>query len=98
MGMNRRSDSAGKLCFDIQRLTLPGYTEAEQQRFTVALNLALGKLWPHQVLQPQALCAGVGHVDGGSLREGATPEDAAQHVAAQLIARVGGTAGGKDRG
>jgi len=83
----------GRLRLDIQRLSLPGYTPAQHERFMHALTTTLNQLMARQAPWPTALGARITHLDAGRLREGATPEDAAREIATQIFARLAGGAG-----
>lgn len=77
--------------FDIGRLTLPGYSSGQRARFVSSLQARLAGLaadgggrWP---------AAGdrrIGHLDAGVLRAGASPEEAAERIAARLFAALAG--------
>jgi hypothetical protein len=81
--MNRDAPAASTVHFDIGRITLHGYSPADQTRFVGALRTQLtdqatnsGRNW----LAEQQ----VAHVDGGTLPAGMTPEQAAQRIAARI--------------
>lgn len=78
------------LHIDIQRLTLPGYSTDQQQRFTQTLQSELNRLAQEQPRWPVALHARVSDLDAGRLQTGASPEDAARQLASRLFARLAG--------
>jgi hypothetical protein len=76
--------------FDIGRVTLDGYSPAQQARFVTALRARLIGLaatdtpvWPADGPRRRA------HLDAGVLPAGAAPEQAAEQVAAALLAHLG---------
>jgi hypothetical protein len=89
-----------KLRFDIGRLTLPGYSAAESARFAAALRLELERVSKERVRsgQTQAITSAIPHLDGGQLRHGASPEQAAAQVAGRVGSAMGGSRGGPTRG
>jgi hypothetical protein len=76
--------------FDIGRITLHGYSPGQQARFVSSLRTRLAGLaageghgWPTGTRRR------IGHLDAGALRPGAPPEEAAERIAAALLAAVG---------
>ena len=85
--------------FDIGRVTLPGYSPGQRARFVSSLRTRLaglaaseGRGWP------AATPRRIGHLDAGVLRPGAPPEEAAERIAAALLAAVGGEPGKRPGG
>jgi hypothetical protein len=85
--------------FDIGRITLHGYSPGQRARFVSALQNRLaglaaseGRSWPTGT--PRR----IGHLDGGELRPGAPPEEAAERIAVALLAAVGGGPGERPGG
>jgi hypothetical protein len=89
-----------KLRFDIGRLTLPGYSAAECARFTAALRVELERVSKEGVrsAQTQAFTSAIPHLDGGQLRHGASPEQAAAQVAGRVGSAMGGSRKGSTHG
>ncbi len=82
--------------FDIGRITLHGYSPGQQARFVSSLRTRLaglaaseGRSWPAGA-PPR-----IGHLDAGVLRPGAPPEEAAERIAAALLAAVSGGTGAR---
>jgi hypothetical protein len=80
--------------FDVGRLTLDGYSAAQRARFVSSLRDRLadlaagdGPAWP------AAAQRRVEHLDAGVLPASAAPEEAAQRVAAALLAHLCAPAG-----
>jgi hypothetical protein len=79
---------------DVGRLTLEGYSPAQRARFVSSLQARLTELaasggsdWLAAAQRPLA------HLDAGTLRPGAAPEEAAQRVASTLGAHLAAWAG-----
>jgi len=89
----------GKVRFDIGRLTLPGYSVAERSRFTAALQLALEKVVQEgdRTAWSRAEPRSIARLDAGQLRHGASPEEAAVHVAGRVGGVMAGNRGGPSR-
>ncbi len=81
--------SAPALHIRIGRLTLEGYSVAEQKRFTNSLQSSLKELARHSGHDSWRNHNGlkVDRVDAGQLPGGATPEAAARHVATRVFAQ-----------
>jgi hypothetical protein len=77
-----------RLRLNIQRLVVPGYTWAEQARFVRALDNALQTLAATRPVGQPARRVQLAHIDAGELPQGATPEAAAQAIAAGLFANI----------
>jgi len=73
------------LHINIQRLTLTGYTPAQQQRFVLTLESTFKQLAANQTHWPSAPLIRLANMDAGRLRTGATPEDAARQLAMKLF-------------
>jgi hypothetical protein len=73
--------------FDIDRITLHGYSPGQRARFVTALRTRLaasdGLSWP------AGRSRRIGQLDAGVLRPGAPPEDAAERIAVALLAAIG---------
>ncbi len=73
--------------FNIGRITLHGYTTAHQRLFTNSLQRSLGELvearrdsdWSN------VTSLRIRKMSGGKLNPGASPEEAAMHVARQIV-------------
>lgn len=73
----------------IGRLTIQGYSSAEQKRFTSALQSSLSELARRSGGQLSAAKAlRMNRLDAGRLSAGATPEAAARQIATRLFARL----------
>ena len=82
--------------FDIGRITLHGYSPGQRARFVSSLRDCLAGLAAGDGLRwPAGPRRRIGHLDAGMLRPGAPPEEAAERVAAALLATVGGGAGAR---
>ena len=85
------------LHFNISRITLHGYTTANKRRFTDSLTRSLGELvnshrnhdWSN------AESFRIRNVNGGKLTPDASPEEAAMHVAQQIMQKALRLRGGK---
>lgn len=75
----------GKINFRIERLTLEGYTRADQTRFTRAFERSLRELASHARGVDWAAATGADRINAGTLLPGATPEQAARHTARQIV-------------
>jgi hypothetical protein len=82
--------------FDIQRITLPGYSPSQRERFIGALETRLTELSASGNVAWPAAGQRVGHLDAGLLRPSVQPEEAAQRIAARLLAAIGHRAGEHD--
>jgi hypothetical protein len=81
--------------FDIGRITLHGYSPPQRARFVSTLRTRLAGLAGQPGLAwPAGPPRRIGHLDAGVLRPGAPPEEAAERVAAALLAGLLGQAGG----
>jgi hypothetical protein len=77
--------------FDIGRVTLHGYSPGQQARFVSSLRTRLDGLAAREGLSwPSGPPRRIGNLDAGVLRPGAPPEEAAERVAAALLAAIGG--------
>lgn len=85
--------------FDIGRVTLHGYSPPQRARFVSSLRTRLAGWAGWADGDGTAWAAGssrrIGHLDAGVLRPGAPPEEAAERVAAALLAELLGQAGGR---
>jgi len=88
--------------FDIGRVTLHGYSPGQQARFVSSLRARLADLAAGDGLGlglglgpglgpggPPGAARRIGRLDAGMLRPGAPPEEAAERVAAALLAAIG---------
>jgi hypothetical protein len=81
--------------FDIGRVTLHGYSPGQRTRFVSSLRARLAELAANGGHDWAATGARqIGHVDAGPLRPGAPPEEAAQRIAARILAAA---ADGRER-
>ena len=74
--------------FNIDRITLHGYSRAEQRRFQSSLETHLIRLADdasRRVVKNHTLK----HLDAGQLPAGTTPEAAALHIAERIVATLG---------
>ena len=77
--------------FDIGRITLHGYSPSQRARFASSLRSRLAGLPAGEGIRwPAGPPRRIGHIDAGMLRPGAPPEEAAERIAAALLAAVGG--------
>ena len=76
---------ARKINFRIERLTLEGYTRADQARFTRTLEKTLRDLVTAAPGFDWAAATGADRIDAGTLLSGTTPERAARHTARQIF-------------
>jgi hypothetical protein len=84
----------GAVHFQIGRLTLHGFSAGQQQRFVSSLQSSLSDLGASGGDWPAAGRRTIGHLDAGTLRSGASPEEAAQVVATRLRTAVLGDGNG----
>jgi hypothetical protein len=82
--------ASAPLQVNIRRLTLPGYTPPQLQRFTQALQHALSQLRLPSPASPTSVRRMIGQLDGGVVRAGAGPEDTARQIAAQIATTIQG--------
>lgn len=82
--------AAGTLHFNIGRITLHGYSGAEQRRFQSSLesNLAHLARGAHSGIAQEL---SLKHLDVGQLPAGATPEVAGRHIATRIVAALDGS-------
>jgi hypothetical protein len=93
--MKHGAAAARTVHFDIGRITLHGYSPVQRTRFVSSLQAGLAELAANGGYDWAA--AGerqIRHVDAGPLRPGAPPEEAAQRIAARILAAA---AGGRER-
>lgn len=86
-----------RLHIDIRRLTLPGYTPDQQQRFAQTLHAELNRLAHNLSAWNGALHTRMARLDAGQLSAAATPEDTARQLAARLFERLPSAKGGNPR-
>jgi hypothetical protein len=86
--MTQQPCSPRTIHFDIGRITLHGYSPGQRDRFVGSLRARLAALaagnghrWPDAARR-------IGQLDGGVLRAGAAPEEAAERIAASLVAVI----------
>jgi hypothetical protein len=88
-GPDRRTGTPRTVHFEIDRLTLHGYSSAQRARFVDALQ---GYLTGPSTVDSAAWPPGgqhrLAHLDAGMMRVGATPEEAARHVGAALLGHL----------
>jgi hypothetical protein len=91
--MNRDAPATSSVHFDIGRITLHGYSFVQQTRFVSALRT---QLTDHATNGERNWLAAqqIAHLDGGTLPAGATPEQAAQRIAARILSTA---TGGRER-
>ena len=94
--MRSEAPSIG-LHVNIGRITLEGYTPADRRRFAYALQSSLTGLarTPNSSRWPAVPALRMNHLDAGQLPPGASPEEAARHVARQIFATLTRQPGGK---
>jgi len=78
----------GALHFNIGRITLDGYSGAEQRRFQSSLETHLARLG-RNASGRTAKELTLKHLDAGEPPPGATPEATARHIAARIVAALG---------
>jgi hypothetical protein len=93
----RQAPPNRRLHIDIQRLTLPGYTPDQQQRFTQTLHAELNRLARNVSSWNGALHTRMARLDAGQLNVAATPEDTARQLAARLFDRLHSAKGASTR-
>ena len=76
---------APKINFRIGRLTLEGYTRSDQTRFTRTLERKLRDLVAAAPGLNWKAAKDADRIDAGTLPSGATPEQAARHIARQIF-------------
>jgi hypothetical protein len=76
---------APKINFRIERLTLEGYTRSDQARFTRTFERKLRDLAVAAPGLNWKAAKGADRIDAGTLPSGATPEQAARHIARQIF-------------
>ena len=80
--------------FDIGRLTLHGYSPGQRARFVSSLRAQLAGLAAGDGLGwPPGASRRIGRLDAGVLRPVAPPEEAAERIAATLLATIGPSSG-----
>jgi hypothetical protein len=84
----------GALHVHIERLSLPGYTQAQSQRFVAVLNRAIAEFSAARGLASMTGGEHLARLDAGRLRAGATPEEAARQLAARLCSSLASNPGG----
>jgi len=84
----QNAKSALDVHFNIRRLTIEGYSSAEQERFTRSLRAHLSALAQdsHQHQWSSANGLAMNRLDAGGLAPGATPETAARRIATRIFA------------
>jgi hypothetical protein len=90
-GVAPRSAAPGStLHFKIDRVTVSGYSAADQKQFTHSLRLSLAELAPrhHGHVWSEANRLTIGRLDAGQLPPGASLEEAARQIAARLFAKL----------
>jgi hypothetical protein len=75
----------GKLHFNIRRLTLHGYSRADQARFTRTLRAELAKLSAKATPGDPR----IERLDAGEMGSGVSPEEAARRIARRIAERLG---------
>jgi hypothetical protein len=84
--------------FRIDRLSLAGFSPTQRARFVSALESSLTALAGTAGMDwAQVGGRRLAHIDAGELSPGASPEDAAQRVAARLGALVAERGEGRER-
>jgi hypothetical protein len=91
--MRYQASAPSSIHFDIRRVTLHGYSPSQRARFIDALGARLTELAANGGLAWPAASQQVGRLDAGALRAGAQPEEAAQRIAARLLAAVANEGG-----
>jgi hypothetical protein len=85
--------ASGRVHFDVGRITLHGYSPGQRTRFVAALRAQLTELAAADRLRwPAGQPRHIGRVEAEPLPPDASPERAARHVAARIMAAA--TAGG----
>ena len=90
------SRATNKVHFEIERITLHGFSPAHRTRFLTSLRASLTELasaGDGSLSQPRAL----GSLNAGQLRPGASPEDAAALVTARVRAAIAPASGRESR-
>jgi hypothetical protein len=77
-----------QLRLHIDRLTLPGMSRANSGRVVGALQRELAKLAGGSPRRRWRNLSVIGRLDGGTVREGARPEQLGEHLAAQIFRRL----------
>jgi hypothetical protein len=81
--------------FDIGRITLHGYSAGQRARFVSSLRTRLAELATSEGRGwPTGTPRRIEHLDAGVLRAGAPPEEAAERIAAALLAAADSGPGG----
>jgi hypothetical protein len=81
--------------FNIGGLTMEGYAPAEQKRFTQSLQSRLTELAKAHHQSDWSAGLRMNRLDAGQLPVGATPEQAARHIALQIFSKITQQTGGK---
>jgi hypothetical protein len=81
--------SAGTVHFNIERITLHGYSGTEQRRFQSSLESNLAR-FARDAYTGMVQEFSLRHLDFGQLPAGATPEAAARHIATRIVAALDG--------
>ncbi len=86
--------AGGAIHFEIGRITLHGFPPAHRARFLASLRASLTELGTSGDWSP-AVPRQLGRVDAGPLRAGASPEEAAGLVTAQIRAAIASAPNGE---
>lgn len=91
--MNRQAAPPRTVHFDIDRITVHGYSPGQRTRFVSSLRRHLTELAADRSHEwPPGGERRVGHLDAGPLDSGALPEEAARRIAVRVLAAAGRTA------
>ncbi|WP_184055871.1 hypothetical protein [Paraburkholderia sp. MM5384-R2] len=82
---SRSAPGGVRIGIDIQRLSLNGYTQVQQQRFVQALEATLSRLAEDGAGDASLSSRHIAQLEPLRMRPGSTPEDAARLLAQALI-------------
>jgi hypothetical protein len=93
----RNAHQPASIHFSIGRITLHGYSSADQRRFTNSLQRSLGELVEshHDYDWSATSSLKIRKLSGGTLNPGASPEEAATHVARKIVQHALQLSGGR---
>ena len=86
-----QNSCSGGVHIDIQRLSLHGYTQAQQRRFIQALEVAIRSFASEQARWSLVRPMHIAHLDAIHPGAGANPEESARQLAQQLFGKLGGS-------
>jgi plasmid stabilization system protein ParE len=97
--VTRQKGQTASVHFNIERVTLHGFSPSQRARFVSSLETSLAALAANNTVDwRQAPTTRLARIDAGELRFGTTPEEAARALVARLATAVSGRAETSRRG